>query len=259
MKRSHISQLSGLRFIMLAALLLVTAFAYTQTNKELYAAAAALYKQNQFESAATDYEKLVAAKQATAEVYFNLGNCYYKQNKLGKAILNYERAKALAPGDEDISANLRIANAHLLDKVQPVPQLAVVKACSDFISAHSCNGWRTAALAFIWLAAILLSASLFITAFKSSLRGVGISLLLLSLGSAWFGHMQSSKVSDSGRAVLLAESTYAKSSPDAAGNNAFLIHEGITFELLDKVGNWNKIRLCDGKVGWIEAGNFEKI
>lgn len=259
MARNQIKWLFLWRTCLALTALLVAQTIHAQAPNESYTAAANLYKQNQFEQAAAVYEKLVAAKQATAEVYFNLGNCYYKQNKLGKAILNYERAQALSPGDEDISLNLRIANSHLVDKIQPVPQLGIVKACGDFVGGRSCNGWRTTAVVFIWLAAVLLSVSLFIGSFKSVVRGVGILLLLVSLGCAWFAHLQGNKVADSGRAVLLTESVYAKSSPDAAGNNSFLIHEGITFQLLDKVGNWNKIRLSDGKVGWIEAGSFEKI
>ncbi len=246
------------RCLMLAALLF-TLSSQAEAPRAIYDKAAALYKQNQFEQAAAAYEQLITTGHATAEVYFNLGNCYYKLNKAGKAILNYERAHNLAPADEDIALNLRIANSRLLDKVQPVPQLGIVKACGDFISSRSCTGWRAAAIAFVWLAILLLAISLFMSTFKPVIRTLGLVLLAVSLLSAWFGHVQADKVSDSCRGVLLTESTYAKSSPDAAGNNSFLIHEGITFQLLDKVGAWSKIRLADGKIGWIEAGNFEKI
>jgi len=35
--------------------------------------------------------------------------------------------------------------------------------------------------------------------------------------------------------------------------------ETVNIHLLDHVDDWNKIRLADGKVGWIEKYNFEKI
>jgi SH3-like domain-containing protein len=55
------------------------------------------------------------------------------------------------------------------------------------------------------------------------------------------------------------ENVNVKSAPDDNGTDLFTIHEGIKFLVLDHVGSWNKIRLADGKVGWIEKGVFEKI
>ena len=51
----------------------------------------------------------------------------------------------------------------------------------------------------------------------------------------------------------------SKISPDAQSNDAFVIHEGIKFEIEDKVGAWAKIKLPDGKVGWLPDTSFEEI
>jgi SH3-like domain-containing protein len=29
--------------------------------------------------------------------------------------------------------------------------------------------------------------------------------------------------------------------------------------LIDRVGDWNKVRLADGKVGWMQSSNFKVI
>jgi len=50
-----------------------------------------------------------------------------------------------------------------------------------------------------------------------------------------------------------------KLSPDEKSNDAFVIHEGLKVKLEDKVDNWVKIRLHDGKVGWIVESNVGKI
>ncbi len=60
-------------------------------------------------------------------------------------------------------------------------------------------------------------------------------------------------------AILTIANSFVKSAPDNGGNDLFMLHEGIKFQVLDRVGEWNKIRLADGKVGWIEKGSFEKI
>lgn len=59
--------------------------------------------------------------------------------------------------------------------------------------------------------------------------------------------------------ILLESSFSVKTSPDVRGSDAFVIHEGIKFIIEDQVNDWYKIRLVDGKVGWIPKNTFEKI
>lgn len=239
--------------------LLIAQFAFSQTATQLYQSAAQLYKQNQFAEAAAAYEKLLKQGATTPEVYYNLGNSYYKLNNLGKAIVNYERAARLAPEDEDIIHNLRLAQSHAIDKVTPVPQLGVVRWCNDLVCSQSARAWAVAAMACMWLAFVAFAAFLFMERYRSIPRFAGVVLLLLSLTFVFLWRWQHNNVHDSGYAVLITENTYAKTAPDGAANNAFQLHEGIKFLLLDKVGEWNKIRLADGKIGWITTTNLEKI
>ena len=57
----------------------------------------------------------------------------------------------------------------------------------------------------------------------------------------------------------MVSNSFVKSAPDTNGNDQFMLHEGVKFEILDRVGEWSKIRLADGKVGWIERSAYEKI
>ncbi|MCW8803540.1 MAG: SH3 domain-containing protein, partial [Ignavibacteriaceae bacterium] len=59
--------------------------------------------------------------------------------------------------------------------------------------------------------------------------------------------------------VVIEQSLTVKSSPDMKSTDAFVIHEGLKVNLEDKLDNWVKIRLADGKVGWIENSAVEKI
>jgi hypothetical protein len=38
-----------------------------------------------------------------------------------------------------------------------------------------------------------------------------------------------------------------------------VIHEGIKFRIEDQVKNWVKIKLADGKVGWLTENSFDLI
>ena len=48
------------------------------------------YNDGKYEAAITSYESVLANGLQSAELYFNLGNCYYKLHKVAPAIYNYE-------------------------------------------------------------------------------------------------------------------------------------------------------------------------
>ena len=46
---------------------------------------------------------------------------------------------------------------------------------------------------------------------------------------------------------------------DNAAKSLFLIHEGTKVKILDEVGQWKNISLADGRQGWVESKDLEKI
>lgn len=237
---------------------LITLAVFAQSPQALYTTANAQYKAGQYEQAANGYENILSQGYKNAEVYYNLGNCYYKLNSISKSILNYERALNLSPGDEDIQHNLKLANLHITDKIQPVPQMGIIKSWNSFVGSNSSHGWTIWSMALIWLALLawavyllLLNRKVFVT--------LGVLLVLLSLSAGVLAYRQNGVEHDSNMAILTTTNVFAKSAPDENGNNLFMLNEGIKFRILDEVGTWEKIRLADGRVGWIEKGSFEKI
>jgi uncharacterized protein YgiM (DUF1202 family) len=70
------------------------------------------------------------------------------------------------------------------------------------------------------------------------------------------------KAIDAGRideAVVTAGITTIKNSPDAKSSDAFVLHAGVKVRITDNVNSWVKIRLADGKVGWMEKSAAEVI
>ena len=51
--------------------------------------------------------------------------------------------------------------------------------------------------------------------------------------------------------IIVETSVIVKSAPDNSSKDEFSIHEGLKVRLEDKVDDWVKISLSDGKVGWI--------
>lgn len=220
--------------------------------------AGAFYKSGQYKEAAEQYEKMIAQSGADAAVYYNLGNCYFKLNLLGKSILSYERAQRLAPDDEDIVHNLKLAQLKAVDRVQSVPQLGLVSTWKKFVASQSSSGWGTYALAAVWSAILLAGIYLFLMSNKL-LKTLAYTLTVASFLLLSLAFIRHNGEVSSGEGILLAESLNIKSAPDENAGNIFILHEGVKFKLLDRVGSWHKIRLADGKVGWLQQDAFERI
>jgi tetratricopeptide (TPR) repeat protein len=211
------------------------------------------YRSAAFEQAVTIYERILSTGQESASLYYNLGNAYFKLQNMPGAILNYERALRLAPGDEDVRYNLRLANLRVIDKIEPVPELFFVEWWNGVLSLFSSSGWGAAAIALLWCAAF--AAGLMLATRSFLVQRVMLVLVLLALsvgGLALAAAFQRSHLEGVGHgAIVFAASVPVKSAPDQKGTDLFVLHEGVKVELLDEVGVWRKIRLADGKVGWM--------
>jgi len=105
---------------------------------------------------------------------------------------------------------------------------------------------------------VFFAVYLFVGARKISFA-LGIILMVVSVAFISLAAKQSDKERQSDAAILMVSNSFVKSAPDVNGNDLFMLHAGVKFQILDRVGEWSKIRLADGKVGWLERGNYEKI
>lgn len=220
-----------------------------------------LYQQGRFAESVAAYEEIVASGYVSPELFFNLGNAYYKSGALAKAILNYERARKLAPNDEDLQHNLTLANMMITDRIETVPRLFVWDWWDALRSAVSLNSatWMTYAVYVLLIAfimVIVLSTSYTVRRNAAILAAIGVLVLMFS------AVILAAKINEAQRddmAIIMANIVNVKNSPDQNSTDAFVLHAGVKVTLTDKVNDWYKIRLADGKLGWVEASVFEVI
>ncbi|MCZ7613512.1 MAG: tetratricopeptide repeat protein [Ignavibacteriaceae bacterium] len=219
------------------------------------------YRDGEFDKAIIIYDSLVNAGYQGTSLYYNLANSYYRVGKLGFAILNYERALKLSPSDDDVKHNLAFANLSTVDRIQPLPTFFLFNWWESILASLTINGW-TYLTYFIFILLLISIVFYFFakTIFQQKLilfSGLGILVVLLISLSLLIVKINREERVIGG--VIVEQSITVKTSPDQGSTDAFVIHEGLKVNLEDKIDNWVKIKLADGKVGWVENEAVEKI
>ena len=219
------------------------------------------YTKEEFKQAIDGYNQILMTNLESPELYFNLGNAYYKSKQYTQAILNYERAKLLAPNNEDINFNLQIANQHVVDSIQELPGLFIIRWWNLLINSQTTDRW--AVFSIIGFILFLIMLGLYFFARSGDIKRIsfwaGCFLILFSLFSGSFAAQQKSRLVSHSYAIVMQPTVTVKSSPSEKGTNLFVIHEGLKVKITDKLGDWVEIRLADGNKGWLMTDSIERI
>ncbi|MGB0892263.1 MAG: SH3 domain-containing protein [Flavobacteriaceae bacterium] len=242
-------------------LVLFTSLLSAQTVDELFTQANKAYKQAKYNEAIELYQKIEAEGKISSELYFNLGNSYYKLNKVAPTIYNYEKALQLDPLNEDAANNLVFAKRLTLDAIEELPKTFLQKVNENYLQKLSYNQWAIVAIVFSFLASLLFLLFYFaITSSRKRLYFVTsiLSFILLIL-SILLTYNQYNFSKNNIEAIIFAEKSEVKNAPTFNSEDVFTLHEGTKVKVLDAVDNWKKIKLADGKIGWIIASELKVL
>lgn len=218
-----------------------------------------LYERGDYQGAAEKYERIVTLGYESGAVYYNLGNCYFRLKSIGRAILNYERARRLLPDDEAVNFNLDLANLLAVDRIIAPPQFILFKYVTTF------KNWLTIdQLCWITLSCYLICMALLILRIFTRRRklqafivaGIVIVALPLVLFAATLV-VRAHEARHTIEALVLSAKISVMSEPSPEATEQFYLHEGAKVRIEDSSGQWLRIRLADGKVGWLLASTVE--
>ncbi len=234
---------------------------FAQSPDELMLKANEFYQKQNYNEAISNYKKIISQGYESAPLYYNLGNAYFKQGKLGFAILYYEKGLKLDPNDDDLQFNLKLANSRTVDKISEVPKIFLIQWLESIITLFSVSTLSILLVIIFWV--FLASIAVYFFSRKISFQRISflagsISLAVLIIFITIF-ILRISRENNLNYGILTEQVYTAKTSPDEKSNDNFVIHEGIKFTIEDEVGNWAKIKLPDGKVGWIEKNSFGRL
>lgn len=247
------------RLLQTILVLLLTTTVFAQAD--LLQKANELYTKEQFKEAIEVYNQILKTNMESPEVYYNLGNAYYKTNQFTLSILNFERAKLLAPDDEDIEFNLLVANQKVVDSIQELPGIFIVRWWNALVNSQTTDAWAT--LSIVGFIIFLVMLGLYFFAKTGDIKRVsfwaGCFLLVFTIFTWSFAAKQKSRMVNHNYAIVMQPTVTVKSSPSEKGTNLFVIHEGLKVRITDKLGDWVEIRLADGNKGWLLTESIERI
>jgi tetratricopeptide (TPR) repeat protein len=219
------------------------------------------YQKGNYQDAISNYESILTSGKQSAELYFNLGNCYYKLHKVAPSIYNFEKALQLNPNDDEIQTNLDFAKKTAVDDVKEIQKVGFNKLIQDFTSSYHFDTWAWIAivLAFVFLG-LFVGYYFSGTAFKKRIYFTGMFVVLVALVIAFASGMyEKNRISSEKTAIVFAEKANVKSEPKLSSPNAYVLHEGTKVYILESIANWKKIQLADETSGWIESESIKEL
>ncbi len=230
-----------------------------QEPATLFQQGADKYRQGDWQAAANAWERVLQRGEASGALYYNLGNAYHRMGQIGRSILYYERAGELMPRDRDIEVNLGLARMGTVDRVEAPVRLAIwdwVDAARDSLSLRELG--RVLLFCGILLIPAFALWRFSPARFRASGRSLFVSLVAVYLLSAgWYGWR--SRLDSYSYAVVLETKVDVFSAPDASATQVFTLHEGTKVRTSENLAGWARIRLADGRQGWLPADTIQRI
>ena len=227
----------------------------------LWAAANAAYNGGEWDKALTSYNIIAEKELESAPLYYNMANAYFKKGDIAHAILYYNRALRLAPADEDIRHNLEYAEQSTRDIIEEIPEFFLTTWMRTVRNTMSGNAWTV--LSLVMLVVALAAMLMYLLAQPLRARKAGFYTMaicgVLFIATSAFAISSRNEMVKGKGAVIMSSSVSIKSSPDRAATELFVLHEGTTVVVGEKIEGWVEIRIADGRKGWIEESRIERI
>jgi len=230
----------------------------------LFAEGLSAYDRQDYATAEDRFRRLVDHGFGSSEVLYNLGSAHLAEGELGEAVLFLERARRVGGSSgDDVEAQLAIARAKQLDQVTGAP--TEISLSQRLVEATSVR-WAGYIFLGSWLFAFtLLCLHRFSTRLRLSRRSragllaPALLSLVVALPTGALLGLHAAIRSSVREAVILSKVLPARESPSHEGRVKFELHGGLKVRLLDREGEFVRLRLPNGLEGWVEEKGVASI
>jgi hypothetical protein len=202
------------------------------------------------------FRTLVEQGHDGADVLYNLGTTALAQGKIGEAVYALEQARR-AGGGSDVEANLTIARGRQLDQLVGT---AGDEPFVERVAAATSPALAGGLFAGLWaLGFLLLAVRLVMRRWRGWLLGGAASALVLSIPAAAVvgAHLYSREAVQEG--VVLARTLPVHEVPEPRSKVSFELHPGVKLRMLDRSGDFVRVRLPNGLEGWTDPAGVSPL
>ncbi len=219
------------------------------------------YEAKSYDEAIKLYEQILKKGEHSVTVYNNLGSAHYQKGDFAYAVLYFEKGLKLNPFNKSILFNLNLAQEALDNDIVKIPEFFLSRIWKYLYSRLSANTWFVLSLLSLFGTVYFLGLWLLgadrQTKKKGFVTGLGvlafaILTFLLSQSRANFQHSNNT-------AIVLPTDTPLKSAPEEANDPIMILEPGVKLFILDEIGEYKKVKLENGQVGWVVQGSFLPI
>lgn len=230
------------------------------TPAELLDEANVLAKQENYGDAIKLYEQIVDAEHSSEDLYYNLGTAYIHQSRVGEAILYLRKAIKLDPQHKAAFQNLKIARSMVSTEIIAIPEFFVTRYWSRFSNIISSTAW--AGLGLLLLIGMVYGFYQWLIGIDTSKRKkafyIAVACALLFIISFSAGYTQRNYEINDNHAVIMTD-THLLSGADDRSEELYPLSAGVELKLLDKIGDFYKVKLVDQETGWINQDKLRII
>lgn len=236
-------------------------FLHAQDNEKLFENATESYNTGNYQAAIDEYQKIIKSGSESSALYYNLANAYYKMSKVPESIYYYEKALLLNPENADARNNLIFAQQMTIDAITPMPQTWFKRISDSITSLFTLKTWAIFPIVgvFVFIIFFLLYYFLSETFFKRLFFVGMLFTMVLTVGSYFIADFHKSNIENQHFAILFDKNVRVFAEPNAYSAESFSLHEGTKVEVTETLNEWVKIRLADGKIGWIKASALKLL
>lgn len=217
------------------------------TQGKLFFDANQFMETGSFDQATELYRRLLDDVGESGHLHYNLGISNYRRGDIGESIFHFKKAQALLPRDADVSFNLDYVRNQSRDKVEENSNILIKYIDQNYMLSLKESAYLMTSSALL---TTLLSAIMLVR--KSDPLKWGqrffLSVTMIAILGTMFRFWYSE---DFG--VITSEKANIYSGKSGESVLLFSLHKGTEFTIEQEDQSWLRIRLADGKRGWIRS------
>ena len=145
-------------------------------------------------------------------------------------------------------------------RIQSDSKFQIFEFFVNIRDSFAANGWSVLTFVSAWLAAIVFFLFYLTSGKLRKLSFFGIVLLLLAFSfnfsmASWRNQFEQER----NKAIITSISIYMKSAASDSSQNLLLLHSGTKVEITEENGDFVRVKIANGNVGWINKKDIELI